>query len=235
MSITIFDSTDTRKVAEECVDLMTRLVSECCDQAQQLLMIRDRELVLLPLLNVFCAIRAGKDTVTVINALEKGRSIFWDRLVNLKGQVVELEEKHVELASQYRDLRKRLDQTAQPMKYFEDQPQDKFLQESEMNNLVAKIRQQDGFKDFLLPPLETSKLQTYGAHGPVVMLLAGPPTGGYALVMSTDSIFTMRLRGYTPEACQRHFELLRQALDLACYRQDQARAADLLYQVLNWL
>ena len=139
ISIRLFDSTDTRKVAEECVDLMTRLVSECHDQAQQLLIIRD--LGLLTFINVICAIKAGKDAVTVINALEKGRSIFWDRLANRKGQVVELAEKHEELGSQYRDLRKRLDQTAQPNEYFKDQPQEKFLQESEMDNLVAKIRQ----------------------------------------------------------------------------------------------
>ena len=63
----IFDSTDTLKVAEERVDLMTRLVSECHDQAQQLLIIRD--LGLLPFVNVICVIKAVKDAVTVINAL----------------------------------------------------------------------------------------------------------------------------------------------------------------------
>ena len=68
-------------------------------------------------------------------------------------------------------------------------------------------------KDFLLPPLEPSKLQMYGAYGPIVMLVAAPPTG-YALVTSTDSIFIMPLREYTPKACEAHFELLRQALDL---------------------
>ena len=232
MSIRIFDSIDYSEAAEECVDLMTRLVSECYDQAQQLFIIRDlRE---LPSTNVRAAIDAGKDAVTIVNALEKGRSIFWDRLINRKGQVVELAERHEELASRYRDLRKRLDQTAQPDDYFKDLPQDKFLLESEMNDLVAKIRQQDGFKDFLLPPLGSSKLQSYGAYGPVVMLVAQAPTG-YALVTSKDSVFTMPLREYNPEACQRHFELLRQALDLVCYHQDQARAADSLYQVLIWL
>lgn len=147
---------------------------------------------------------------------------------------MELAERHEELASRYRDLRKRMDQTAQPDDYFKDQPQDKFLLESKMNDLVAEIRQQDGFKDFLLPPLETSKLQSYGAYGPVVMLVAQAPTG-YALVTSTDLIFVIPLKGYTRKTCQRHFKLLRQALDLACYREDRARAADLLYQVLTWL
>ena len=188
------------------------------------------------MLNVFSAIIKGKlkDAVTVINALEKGRSIFWDRLINRKGEVVDLAEKHEELASRYRDLRIRLEQTAQLDDDFKDQPQDKFLLGSEMNDVVAKIRQQDGFKDFLLPPLEPSKLQAYGAYGPVVMLVAGPG-GGCALVTSTDSIFILPLRKYSMEACKRYFELLRQALDLACYLQDQTRAADLLYQVLTWL
>ncbi len=232
MRIEVFDSIDHSKAIEKCVDLKTQLVSECHDQAQQLFFIRFFRI--LPRLRVFFAISAGYDPVTVVNALEMGRSIFWDRLINRKGQVVELAEKHEELASRYRDLRKKLDQTAQPSDGFKGQPQDKFLLESEMNNLVAKIRQQDGFKDFLLPPLELSKLQTYGAYGPVVMLVAQPPTG-YALVTSTDSTFIMPLREYTAEACQRHFELLRQALDLVCHRQDQARAADSLYQVLTWL
>lgn len=69
MNIRIFDSIDYSKAAEECVDLMTRLVSECYDQAQQLFIIRDlRE---LPSTNVHAAIDAGKDAVTIVNALEK--------------------------------------------------------------------------------------------------------------------------------------------------------------------
>ena len=232
MSIKISDSVDLSKASEKCVDLMTQLVSECQDQAQQLFIIR----YFRPLqtINVLSAIHAGKDAVTVVNALEKGRSIFWDRLINRKGQVLELAEKYEELASRYRDLRKRLDQTAQPDDLVKDQPQDKFLLASEMNNVVARIRQQDGFKDFLLPPLEPSKLQSYGAYGPVVMLFAQASTG-CALVTSKDSVFTMPLREYTTEACEKRFELLRQALDLVDYCQDQAGAADLLYQVLTWL
>ena len=232
MSMEFFDSISYGKAAEECVDLMTRLISECHDQAQQLFIIREART--LPRIWVFSAIAAGKDAVTIVNALEKGRSIFWDRLINRKGQVVELAEKHEELASQYRDLRKRLDQTAQPDDVYTDQPQDKFLLVSQMNDLVAKIRQQDGFTDFLLPPIGASKLQSYGAFGPVVMLVAQVPIG-YALVTSKDAIFTMPLREYTPEACKRHFKLLRQALKPVYSRQDQARAADLLYQVLTWL
>ena len=150
VNIRIFGSTNHSKAAEKCVDLMTRLISECHDQAQQLLIFRD--IGYLPTVNVLCAIQAGKDAVTVVNALENGRSIFWDRLINRKGQVVELAEKHEELANWYRDLCKRLDQTAQPDDYYKDQPQAKFLLESELNGLVARIRQQDGFKRFLTSP-----------------------------------------------------------------------------------
>ena len=230
-SIGLFDSTDPSKVGEKCVDLMTRFISECHDQAQQLLIIRD--MVALSTVNVLCAIQAGKDAVTVVNALENGRSIFWDRLINRKGQVVELSEKHEKLASRYRDLRRKLEQTALPDDFFKDQPQDKFFLASEMNEVIAEIRQQDGLKDFLLPPLEAPKLQAYGAYGPVVMLVAGlGPTTGYALVTSADSIFNLPLREYTIKACRKHFELLGQALDP---RQDQARAAESLFQVLAWL
>ena len=232
MSMEFFDSIDCCKAAEKCVDLMNRLISDFHDQAQQLFIIREARR--LPRIWVSSAIAAGRDAVTIVNALEKGRSILWDRLINRKGQVVELAEKHEELASQYRNLRKKLDQTAQPDDNFKDQPQDKFLLESEMNDLVAKIRQQDGFTDFLLPPLGASKLQSYGAYGPIVMLVAQEPIG-YASVASKDSIFTVPLREYTPEACQRHFQLLRQSLDPVCSLQDQVRAADLLYQVLTWL
>ena len=231
MSITISDRTYYYKVAQEYANLITKLVSECQDQAQQLFIIRD--VARLSFANVLSAIVAGKDAATAINALGKVRSLFWDRLINRKGQVVELSEKHEKLASRYRDLREKLEQTALPDEFFKDQPQDKFLLASEMNEVIAEIRQQDGFKDFLLPPLEPSKLQAYGAYGPVVMLVAGPgPTTGYALVTSADSIFNLPLREYTMEACQKHFELLRQALD---YRQDQARAAEWLFQVLAWL
>lgn len=181
---------------------MTQLVSECHDQAQQFYIIR--VLNLLPSINVRSAISGGENAVAVINALEKGRSIFWDRLTNRKGQLVELAEKHEELTNQYRDLRRRLDQTERPDDRFAD---DKFLLESEMNVLVAKIRKQDGFKDFLLPPLDPSKLQTYGAYGPVVMLVVHAPTG-YALVTAADSVFIMPLEKYTFFACEVQYGLL---------------------------
>ena len=161
----------------------------------------------MPYVNARHAIQAGKDAVTVVNALEKGRSKFSNRLINRKGRVMELAEKHEELANRYRALRERLNQPAQPDDVFLDQPQDRFLLEPEMNNLVAEIREQDGFKYFLLPLLEPSKLKTYDAYGPVVMLVAAPLTG-YALVTSTDSIFMMPLRDYTTESCEAHFGLL---------------------------
>ena len=232
MNIKIFDGVHYSKATQRCVDLMTQLVSECYDQAQQFSVIRD--LSSLPSINVRAAINAGRGAVTIVNKLEQGRSIFWDRLTNRKGQLVDLAEKHEGFASQYRDLRRRLDQTARPDDMFVMESRDKFLLESEMNSLVAKIRKQEGFKDFLLPPLDPSKLQTYGAYGPVVMLVVDEPTG-YALVTAADSIFIMPLEEYTFEACEAYYGLLRQALDLACSRQDQEGATDLLYQVLSWL
>ena len=151
IGITVSGNNGLFTITEELVQVITRLISECSDQAQQLFIIRD--LGAMPYVNALHAIQAGKDAVTVVNALEKGRSKFWNRLINRKGRVVELAEKHEELANRYRALREKLNQPAQPDDLFLDQPQDNFLLESEMNNLVAEIREQDGFKDFLLPPL----------------------------------------------------------------------------------
>lgn len=214
------------------MDLINRFISDGHDRAQQLSMIRKFNLA--PLATIHAAQGAGKETVKMINALEKGRGIVWDRLINRKSQVVALEEKHEELASRYRDLRKRMGQSGQPDVFFKNQPQDKYLLESEMNDLLIKIRQQQGFEDFLLPPIDPLKIQTYASQGPIVMLVAGlGPNNGYALVISTDSVFTLNLVGYSHDACKANFDLLRLGLDQAC--DSRAPTADTLHQVLTWL
>ena len=68
MGMEFFDSIDYIKAAEQCVDLMNRLISECHDQAQQLFIIREARR--LPRIWVSSAIAAGRDAVTIVNALE---------------------------------------------------------------------------------------------------------------------------------------------------------------------
>ena len=231
-NITVFDNFNYSDAMATCIDLMNRFISAGHDRARQLSMIRNFSLA--PLITIHAAQATGKETIDVINAVEKGRGIFWDRLINRKSQVVALAEKHEELASRYCDIRKRMGQIGQPDFFFEDQPQDKFLLKSEMNDLVIKIRQQNGFEDFLLPPIDPSKIQTYASQGPVVMLIAGlGPNNGYALVISTDSVFSLNLVGYSQEACKGKFDLLRLGLDQAS--DFRAPTADSLHQVLTWL
>jgi hypothetical protein len=152
------------------------------------------------------AIAAGLPGVAV-EWLERGRSIIWGQLLNLRTPVDDLRKRHPVLAEKFIFLSAQLEGTgirggetnATNSSTQAPNAQRSHDQALERNTLLEDIRRLEGFDRFLLPKA-MSELSKAAQGGPVVILnLSDDRCDALALSPGTPDVIHIFLPEFTPE------------------------------------
>ncbi|KAK2612245.1 hypothetical protein QQS21_001671 [Conoideocrella luteorostrata] len=124
------------------------------------------------------ALNVAKKPLDALNLLEQGRGILATSLEDIRMDVKDLQIMHPSLAQQFIHLREELDQPVSHNMFIEDgvyksswpaQANRRYEAGRELDALILNIRQQVGFRDFLLAPSEED-MQAAAKLGPIVVI-----------------------------------------------------------------
>ncbi|KAI8629554.1 TPR-like protein [Xylariaceae sp. FL1651] len=124
------------------------------------------------------ALQAGQTPLVALGLLEQGRGVLGTSLEEVRVDILDLRDRHSDLAEQFVRLRDELDMatTQNPrlvsgsleMSY-QVRANRRYEAGKEFNELVAKIQRLPGFEDFLLPPSEI-EIKAAARCGPIVII-----------------------------------------------------------------
>ena len=128
---------------------------------------------------VYYALRANKAPYEVLKLLELGRGIIAKFLMDLRGDILCVEQQNPSLAADFIFLRDELDKPAHETaswvpsssSYFELEDKRRREADRKLNELIKEIRAQPGLSDFLLPPTEDA-LKAAAGSGPIIVVNA---------------------------------------------------------------
>lgn len=174
------------------------------------------------------ALQVGKTPGDALRLLELGRGVIASLLMDMRGDVTELQSKHPGLAEKFNHLRAELDSPAHNISVIiPDQLSSWELQikrrreaDGEFSKTIDEIRTQPGFSQFLQPPA-VEDLLSASDRGPVIVLNVSSFRSDAFLVQS-DTIQVINFPGIT------HRGLLKQMKDFPIM-------SDWLSSCLEWL
>ncbi|KAM0380172.1 hypothetical protein ACHAO7_012024 [Fusarium culmorum] len=122
------------------------------------------------------ALNAGKDLSVVLTILEEGRGVLSQSMEEMRTDRASLQAQHPQYAEELNSIRGALDDPLQFNDALED-PEETWEVESDrrkeadekLDNLLARIRKEPGFEDYLLPPSEVA-MKTAAKKGPIVVI-----------------------------------------------------------------
>ncbi|KAJ4013303.1 hypothetical protein NW752_007599 [Fusarium irregulare] len=117
------------------------------------------------------ALNAGRPLPEVLSILELGRGVIAGLLIDSRGDLSHLREKHPSLADTFEKLRKELDA---PIHHSDSMAELSIVNRRhqasrEFDDIIERIRSQDGFRDFLQPPA-AENLMAAANSGPIVVI-----------------------------------------------------------------
>jgi hypothetical protein len=124
------------------------------------------------------ALNAGKPAAFAMSLLEQGRGALAASLDEIRTDVSDLQALYPDLATQFVLLRDKLDRPLPPSAALAGEngasfslagADQRYNAAIELNELTAKIRQQHGFENFLLP-LNEEELLKAGSAGPIIVI-----------------------------------------------------------------
>lgn len=122
------------------------------------------------------ALEAGKDVQHALELLEPGRCIIAGLLLEMRTDLSELKEQHPELAAEFECLRNELDSPSSQLApigdaalLLESQASQRMKADQELNEVIAKVRSQPGFENFLLPPTPNEPMAA-ADQGPITIV-----------------------------------------------------------------
>ncbi|KAF5637706.1 30S ribosomal S17P protein [Fusarium sp. NRRL 52700] len=119
------------------------------------------------------ALQLGEAPMVALNMLEKGRGMIASSLDDLHMDLDNIKATHPDLATRFISLRNQLGRdsiTQGNASLAWNQDSDKRHEAGfEFDKLVAEIRRQPGFEDFLLPPTEP-EVMAAAKYGPIIMI-----------------------------------------------------------------
>ena len=198
-----------------------------------------------------CALAAGQEDTALV-LLEQGRGVLLSRALDARADVTRLHARNPALAAEFEELRVALDTIYDPSAALGDVLQldgpvessadeqvpgaddrarrMRRAQTERWNDLLARIRAEDGFADFAgTPSLE--QILAQGADGPVVYLNVSEYRSD-AIILQPEGVLTVPLR-VTPRQVTEHTRRLHLALhpdNITDLEQQQA-----IHDVLGWL
>ncbi|MEV4167462.1 CHAT domain-containing protein [Nonomuraea dietziae] len=132
-----------------------------------------------------CAILAGQPA-TAVELLEQGRSVLWQQLLELRGDLTELARSHPGLAAEVESLRTALNSGVHDLNgdLNEDLREERRGLALEWDRVVGEVRELNGFRHFLAPT-PYDELRRAAGEGPIIIVNASR-YGCHALVVRAD-------------------------------------------------
>jgi len=180
------------------------------------------------------ALNAGKDPVYALQLLELGRGVIAGSLVEMRTDISDLEHQHPGLAAEFTVLRDELDAPHETSIFilptgntslWQSQTRRRHELDQRFSSLISQIRDQPGFRNFLLPTT-LGELKAAADPGPIVVINLSPYRCD-AFLVERDRIRLLRLPALTPDDAERRVGDLRASLNQG------SPAVDL--SLLEWL
>ncbi|WP_159701450.1 CHAT domain-containing protein [Arthrobacter sp. 18067] len=160
------------------------------------------------------------DTGRALNLLERGRSLLFGALLDDVPLMGRLRMHHPELAHEFEGLRQMVDIGGVDALSIPD-VEDRHHHRKKWDEVVARIRAQDGFEDFLLPSVAVETIQV---QDPVIILLGGRARCD-ALVIAGGTIARVPLPGIDQATVRAKALVLRQQIDALAEASNAGRQA----------
>ncbi|MGH3623384.1 MAG: CHAT domain-containing protein [Sciscionella sp.] len=186
-----------------------------------------------------CALAAGHQEKAPV-LLEQGRGVLLARALEVRTDLTRLHAQRPELAKEFEELRLALDTTYAPSTMLdpdEQVPTDddrarriRRAQTERWDDLLKRIRAEDGFADFAKAPTP-ERILAQGAAGPVVYLNVSEHRSD-AIILRSDGMTALRLR-ITPQKVAEQTRKLHLALRPECIIAPERQ--DAVYDMLAWL
>ena len=189
---------------------------------------------------------AGDSVGDVVQSLENGRSIIWNRVLNRRAETDLLKEKHPKFYGKFSQLQLLLspDDSKEREKAVEEsnlltdfglrenREKGRFMLAKQNDEVLELIRRQTGFENFLCPLPDKERFQRLASQGPIVMIIHTSSLC-LALIITKTEITTLALPNFGEEECAAQFEKFKHALNI----QEQAPqiASPMLDKVLKWM
>ncbi|MCJ1246415.1 hypothetical protein MMC30_003622 [Trapelia coarctata] len=217
-------------VMTEAYFLMPEVVSEGLTRQDQLQVLR--KLWHIPSFAASVALEADATAEKALRLLEQGRGVLWDNLLDQKVPITRLYQRNANLADHYVELRSRIQGSREVVLRTKDIDLDPRHHAFRLQELLTKIRAQDGFYDFLKLPSDIEGLERLGSEGPVVAVNISMFRSD-ALIMTKTGIVSQRLPELDLKTCNEKMSEFREAA--AQIKVDQSKAASMLAPILKWL
>ncbi|RYP48546.1 hypothetical protein DL768_005585 [Monosporascus sp. mg162] len=162
------------------------------------------------------ALNAGKKPSYALQLLELGRGVIAGLLMDMRGDISDLKDKHPTLADDFASLRDELDSPADrstptipsnDISSWELQAKRRRESDQKFGELITRIRAQPGFDRFLCPPAEDEMMAAANPDPIVVLNLSSYRCD--ALLVESDRITVLELPNLTMEEVQKQVKGLR--------------------------
>ncbi|PQE18220.1 TPR domain-containing protein [Rutstroemia sp. NJR-2017a WRK4] len=164
------------EAADIAIPLIPRLTSRSIENS-------DKQYMLSQVVGMACdgaavALFSGRHPLDALNFIEQGRGVLAASLQELRIDVLDLKEKHPELAERFEDLQQELDspitdnaslENNSRISFGQDRTTKRYDANKKLDELIERIRQLHGFEDFLLPPSKEEMLLA-AQSGPLVVI-----------------------------------------------------------------
>lgn len=165
------------------------------------------------------ALCVGKTPGDALRLLELGRGVIASLLMDMRGDVTELQLKHPDLAKKFRFLREELESPAHDASVdIPDQLSSWELQvtrrreaDEEFSKIIDEIRTQPGFSQFLQPPA-VEDMMNAANQGPIIVINISTIRGD-AFIVRSDAIKAIELPGITQEELEKQMKGSRNTSD----------------------
>lgn len=156
------------------------------------------------------ALHVGKTPGDALRLLELGRGVTASLLMDMRGDITELQSKHPDLAERFSHLRGELDSPAHnasvgiPDKLSSRESQMKRRREAdeEFNKIIDEIQTQPGFSQFLQSPA-IDDLMSAADRGPIIVVNVTYFRGDAFLIRS-NAAQAIQLPGITKDEFLKH-------------------------------
>jgi len=186
---------------------------------------------------VSVSLQCGDEPYRALQLLEMGSGVLASLRLQVRSDVVVLEESDPDLARQFHDLRDQLD--IPPDNYLRlTEPSSPLISEDRRNlsnkfeKLLVKIRQRKGLQEFLLAPSE-SELKAMGVLGPIIAFNVSKIRSD-AFIINAGEIYGLSLPLLRSDELETYSNKFLNAVQTRGLR-DYAEASGEMHAVLRWL
>ena len=168
------------------------------------------------------ALNAGKDAHDALRFLELGRGIIASLLIETRGDISDLKQKHPNLADEFISLRDEIDSpgddssllsSIDKVSFWESLSRRRREAVQKLDELRSRIRAQPGFENFHLPP-SIDMLKAAADPDPIIIVNLSPYRCD-AFIIERYQVRVLRLPNLTLEQVQQHAKKLQISRQLA--------------------